>query len=124
MTETKRASWKDVTFAYTVGGGLSAVKQLDASPAVLRTAMKKLDENNATFDDLEAWCSEQGIRYKRKSRAPVDGETRRYSSQQIKPGHAPFLKIPLNVLGIEEAKVVTEVKFTSEAITVFRPASD
>jgi hypothetical protein len=123
MSEIKRASWKDVTFAYTVEEGLSSVQALNASPAVLRTAMQKLDENNVPFKDLEAWCREQGIHYRRRSRAPQAGETRKYSSQQIKEGHAPFLKIPLNVLGIEKSKVTTEVEFTSEKITIFRPTS-
>jgi hypothetical protein len=120
----KKPSWKDVCFEFATTG-LSGVAALNASRPVLREAMRQLQERGQDFSKLEDWCQEThgfGLN-NRGTRAPRAGERRAYRSQKMRERGSPFVKIPLNALGVADAGVSVEVVFSDDKIVIERPGA-
>lgn len=114
-------SYKDVQLAYLLEG-VDAVDRLwragNVSKATVRRAVKKLQEANEEVAALERWVVEQVGPIGRGRTAPQPGETRSYRAQQI-GGGGPFLRLPLDSLGVKKTDSV-RVLFEGERIIVTR----
>lgn len=108
MSTIKRASWKDVVLAIT-SSDVSAVAELNPSKAVLKKALKEMKARGQDTAPLEAWCREvHGINEGRVTRSPREGDSRTYKVQRQGYKSTAFLKIPVEILGLEvgdQAKV-------------------
>jgi len=117
----KRAlvSYKDIQIAYLVDGvaGVKALWEADsASKSTIRRAVKQLQETKEDTSELERWVAENIGAIGRGRSAPQQGETRTYKAQQINNG-GPFLRLPLDSLGVKKGAVV-RVKFDEDQIVV------
>lgn len=121
MTTTKQqlASFKDVQLAYLMEG-VSAVEALvrakRASPSTIRRALKKLQEAGSDVTALERWMAMNIGPIGRSRSAPAVGDLRSYKVQQVR-GTGPFLRLPLDCLGVEKGGVIW-VQFDGEKIVV------
>ena len=125
MTTKKKHSWKDVLLELSGPSGLAGVALLNASRPVLRKAMQQLkDRNDENYKKLEGWCFQtHGFKLDNyDARAPKDGETRSYKAQGNE-NETPFLKIPLDVLGIKKGEYGNVRFSTTEGITVLPKGS-
>lgn len=114
-------SYKDIQIAYLMEG-LDGVQQVwtdgNASKATIRRAVKLLQETSSNTAELERWVADNIGAIGRGRTAPKPGETRSYKAQQIKNG-GPFLRLPLDSLGVIKGKVV-RVRFEEDRIIVTR----
>ncbi len=112
-------SFKDVQISYLMEG-LPAIEKMYAnglaSKTTLRKALKKLQESGQDVKALEEWVIEQFGASVRGRSSPMAGETRTYRAQQV-TGSGPFLRLPLDVLGIQKGELV-RVKFGETEVTV------
>lgn len=112
-------SFKDVQIAYLMDG-VTGVERLvaggTASKSTVRRALVDLKEGGRDVQELEAWVANHIGAPGRGRSAPVIGETRAYKAQQVKTG-GPFLRLPLDVLGVEKGGLVT-VSFDDNKIVV------
>ena len=115
-------SYKDVQLAYLLDG-IGAVERLwrdgSVSKPTIRRAVKKLQESHEDVTELERWVAENIGPIGRGRAAPQAGETRTYKAQQIKSGGGPFLRLPLDPLGVARGKSV-RVSFERDRIVVTR----
>ena len=100
--------------------GIGAVDRRVAKENVQKaTVMRAVKELKETHPDqlpmFEAWAKE---RFPRGKKAPVAGESRNYKAQKVKDGN-PFLRLPLDVLGIGKGDIAT-VAFDGDVIKVTR----
>ena len=113
------ASFKDVQIQFLMDG-LDGVQDLyedgKASKATVRRALRELKASGRDTGRLERWVVERFGSTGRGRAAPIIGETRSYKAQQINTG-GPFLRLPLDVLGIEKGSSV-RVTFKEGQITV------
>lgn len=117
----KVISFKDVQIAYLLDGiaGIERLIKGRKSPvAVLKRALRELKAQGSDTRELESFIAEQFGSTGRGRAVPQVGEERRYKAQQIKSG-APFLRLPLNTLGIKKGKQV-RVRFEADRILVTR----
>ena len=119
---TKRrqsVSFKDVQIAYLMDG-ISAVDSLlaegRASRTTVRRALTTLKSAGREVKELEDWVIRHIGAPGRGRSAPIVGECRAYKAQQVKNG-GPFLRLPLDVLGVQKGSVVT-VTFDNGKIVV------
>jgi len=123
MTENnekrKIISFKDVQIAYLLDGleGIERLIEGRSNPSsVIKRALRELKSQGSDVEALEEYVSEHFGTSGRGRSVPQCGEERRYKAQQIKGG-APFLRLPLNTLGVRKGKVVL-VKFDGDRIVV------
>lgn len=122
--KTKRrtlASFKDVQLAYLMEGvpAVAALVRDDrASPTTVRRALKMLQESGSDVAALERWVATNIGPIGRSRSAPGVGEVRSYKVQQVK-GSGPFLRLPLDCLGVEKGGVIW-VQFEGERIIVLK----
>ena len=116
----KLHSFKDVQIAYLMHGpeGLEDLLKDGCSKTTLRRAYKEFVKAGREVGDFEQWLIQTIGSPGRGRSTPKVGETRSYKAQQIKQG-SPFLRLPLNSLGIRKGKVV-RVKFEDDKIVVSR----
>ena len=114
-------SFKDVQIAYLMNG-VSAIEGLikggRASKATVRRALRELGTSGRNVEPLERWVSDNLGGSGRGRSAPSPGETRAYKAQQVKTG-GPFLRLPLDVLGVKKAGTI-RVRFERDQIVVGR----
>lgn len=125
VKESKKAnkrpvsSFKDVQIAYLMGG-VDAVNDLlkgnKASKSTIRRALRDLQSSGKDVDAFERWVIENVGALGRGRSAPSSGEVRTYKAQQVKAG-GPFLRLPLDVLGIQKGGVI-RVRFDADQIVV------
>lgn len=112
-------SFKDVQIAYLMNG-VSAIEQLynsgRASKATVRRALRELAQSGRNVEALEQFVSDQLGGAGRGRAAPSPGESRTYKAQQVKNG-GPFLRLPLDVLGVKKGGSV-RVRFERDQIIV------
>jgi hypothetical protein len=87
-----------------------------ASKATIRRALRELEASGRNVEPLERWVTEHLGGSGRGRSAPSPGETRSYKAQQVKTG-GPFLRLPLDVLGVKKAGVI-RVRFERDQIIV------
>ena len=113
-------SYKDVQLEYLLHG-VPAVEKLwkagNVSKSTVRRAVKKLQESNEDVGKLERWVAENIGPIGRGRSAPQPGETRTYKAQQLAGGGGPFLRLPLDSLGVARGAVV-RAEFTEDKIIV------
>lgn len=116
----KRLSYKDVQIAY-LADGVSAVEKLlndeRTSRAAVRKALDALRQQGAaaaTLDDFVKSHLGQGGR--RGRTAPLIGTDRTYRAQKLETG-SPFVRLPLEALGVKKGGLVT-VRFERDRIIV------
>jgi hypothetical protein len=116
----KRLSYKDVQIAY-LADGVSAVEKLlnegRTSRAAVRKALDALRQQGAaaaTLDDFVKTHLGQGRRRGRS--APLAGTDRTYRAQKLETG-SPFVRLPLEALGVKKGGLVT-VRFERDRIIV------
>jgi hypothetical protein len=117
---SKRLSYKDVQIAY-LADGVSAVEKLlnegRTSRAAVRKALEALRQQGAaaaTLDDFVKSHLGQGGR--RGRTAPLIGTDRTYRAQKLETG-SPFVRLPLEALGVKKGGLVT-VRFERDRIIV------
>ena len=119
--ERNLVSFKDVQIAFLMEG-VNGVQKLvsdgKVSKPTIRRALRKFHEQGNTPVDFERWVAENVGPIGRGRSAPSVGETRSYKVQQIK-NTGPFLRLPLDSLGINKGGVV-RVKFEDGKIVVTR----
>ncbi len=115
----KRLSYKDLQIAY-LSDGVNAVEKLLKDGKVSRGAVRKaLDALRqqgaaaATLDDFVKTHIGQG---RRGRSAPLVGTDRTYRAQKLNTG-SPFLRLPLEALGVKKGGLVT-VRFERDRIVV------
>ena len=117
----KLVSYKDIQIAFLMNG-VDGVKQIwdsgNASKATVRRAVKLLQGTSSDTTELERWLADTVGAVGRGRTAPKAGETRSYKAQQIKNG-SPFLRLPLDSLGIEKGATV-RVRFDDDRIVITR----
>jgi hypothetical protein len=116
----KRLSYKDVQIAY-LADVVSAVEKLlnegRTSRAAVRKALEALRQQGAaaaTLDDFVKSHLGQGGR--RGRTAPLVGTDRTYRAQKLETG-SPFVRLPLEALGVKKGGLVT-VRFERDRIVV------
>lgn len=115
------ASFKDVQIRFLMDGtdGVAGLYENgDVSKATVRRALRELKASGRDTASLERWVVERFGSTGRGRAAPITGETRSYKAQQINTG-GPFLRLPLDVLGVEKGGAV-RVTFTEDHIVVSR----
>lgn len=114
-------SFKDVQIVYLMDG-VAAVEQLlksgQASRSTVRRALSELKASGKNVTELERWVAVNVGSSGRGRSTPSPGESRSYKAQQVKAG-GPFLRLPLDVLGVEKGGVV-RVHFGNGEIVVSR----
>ncbi|MDP2339432.1 MAG: hypothetical protein Q8O67_00630 [Deltaproteobacteria bacterium] len=115
----KRLSYKDIQIAY-LSDGVAAVERLlkdgKASRGAVRKALDALRQQGAaaaTLDDFVKTHIGQG---RRGRSAPLVGTDRTYRAQKLATG-SPFLRLPLEALGVKKGGLVT-VRFERDRIIV------
>lgn len=115
----KRLSYKDIQIAF-LSDGVSAVEKLlkdgRASRGAVRKALDALRQQGAaaaTLDDFVKTHIGQG---RRGRSAPLVGTDRTYRAQKLNTG-SPFLRLPLEALGVKKGGLVT-VRFERDRIVV------
>lgn len=114
-------SFKDVQISYLMEGvkGIDSMyKNGRASKATVRRALRELKTAGSNVDDLETWVLDRFGSTGRGRSAPSTGETRSYKAQQVKAG-GPFLRLPLDTLGVGKGSAV-RVRFDGDKIIVSR----
>lgn len=107
---------KDVQIAYLMKGA-SVLGDLEASRNVMLSALEELRASDAPVEEFEAWLNEQGLQRKSRGRTAASaGDRRVYSAQQIKTG-GPFLRLPVEALGVEKGGRV-HVAFDKDRLVV------
>lgn len=125
MTANKKRtliSFKDVQLAYLLEGVDAVERQWqtgNVSKTTLRRAVKKLQESNEDVGELERWVAEHIGPIGRGRSSPMPGETRSYKVQQLNKGGGPFLRLPLDSLGVKREGIV-RVHFDKDQIVVTR----
>lgn len=117
--KSNHASFKDVQIQFLMDGvnGVEGLYERGmASKATVRRALRELKASGRDTSGLERWVVERFGSTGRGRAAPIVGETRTYKAQQINTG-GPFLRLPLDVLGIEKGSTV-RVTFGDNSITV------
>lgn len=117
--KNNHASFKDVQIQFLMDGvnGVEGLYERGmASKATVRRALRELKASGRDTSGLERWVVERFGSTGRGRAAPIVGETRTYKAQQINTG-GPFLRLPLDVLGIEKGSTV-RVTFGDNSITV------
>lgn len=115
-------SYKDVQLAYLLDGVAAVERQWCAghvSKATIRRAVKKLQDSNEDVAELERWVAANIGPIGRGRAAPQPGETRSYKVQQLQNGGGPFLRLPIDSLGVKKEDVV-RVQFEKDQIIVTR----
>lgn len=115
----KVISFKDVQIAYLLDGvkGVERLLKDRKSPgSVLKRALQELKETGTNTKALEEFIGESFSAAGRGRAIPQVGEERRYKAQQVKSG-TPFLRLPLNTLGLKKGKAV-KVRFEAGQILV------
>jgi len=114
-------SFKDVQIAYLMEG----VTQVDsmfqngkASKTTVRRALRELKTAGRDVRELENWVIDHFGSTGRGRAAPSMGETRSYKAQQVRTG-GPFLRLPLDVLGVDKGNAI-RVRFDNNQIIVSR----
>ena len=115
----KRLSYKDIQIHY-LADGVSAVEKLlnegRASRAAIRKALDALRQQGAaaaTLDDFVKTHIGQG---RRGRTAPLVGTDRTYRAQKLATG-SPFVRLPLEAIGVKKGGLVT-VLFERDRIIV------
>ena len=115
----KRLSYKDIQIAY-LSDGVAAVERLlkdgKASRAAVRKALDALRQQGAaaaTLDDFVKTHIGQG---RRGRSAPLVVTDRTYRAQKLATG-SPFLRLPLEALGVKKGGLVT-VRFERDRVIV------
>ena len=115
----KRLSYKDIQIHY-LADGVSAVEKLlnegRASRAAIRKALDALRQQGAaaaTLDDFVKTNIGQG---RRGRTAPLVGTDRTYRAQKLATG-SPFVRLPLEAIGVKKGGLVT-VRFERDRIIV------
>ncbi len=116
----KRLSYKDVQIAY-LADGVSAVEKLlkdgRTSRAAVRKALEALRLQGAAAATLDDFVKSQlGSTGRRGRSAPLVGSDRTYRAQKLETG-SPFVRLPLDALGIKKGGLVT-VRFERDRIIV------
>jgi hypothetical protein len=113
-------SYKDVQIAY-LADGVSAVEKLlkdgRTSRAAVRKALEALRLQGAAAATLDDFVKSQlGSTGRRGRSAPLVGSDRTYRAQKLETG-SPFVRLPLDALGIKKGGLVT-VRFERDRIIV------
>lgn len=114
-----RLSYKDLQILFLTEGvtGVDRAYSADlASKTTIRRALRKLRDSGHTAEELEKWVLIRLGGTGRGRAAPVPGEKRNYKAQQIKTG-GPFLRLPLDVLGIKKGQTVL-AQFRDDCIVI------
>jgi hypothetical protein len=102
--------------------GVGAVKELfgdgKASATTVRRALKELSTAGRNVAPLQRWVDEAMTARARGRAAPEAGSERSYRVQRVGDG-APFLRLPVTVLGVGQRDEVT-VRFDRDKIIVTR----
>ncbi len=112
-------SYKDLMIA-VFSGGVAAIEALEGkySKSSLRRAIKELKAaNNPVVEDLENFFVSQGGTLGRGRGGPKIGDTRSYKVQQLKKGGGPFLRLPMDSLGVDKGAAV-KVAFDEDTIVI------
>jgi len=119
--KSEKVIYKDVEIAY-LAEGLNAVKTMiegGIKPAVVRRAADELSVKYPEKADMLRMFVENSYPSTVRGRLPpTAGEERDYKAQQVKTG-APFLRLPLDLLGIKKGQVAT-VSFNEDKIEVWK----
>lgn len=125
MTRTKKPkkpsnklSYKDVCLRFLVEG-TSALQDMqekkELSAGVARRALRHLSEEFPTrAGPFEGWLSENFPMKGRGRAEPAEGEVRVYKAQKIATG-GPFLRLPLNPLGVKKGDKI-RVRFEKDRV--------
>ena len=114
-------SFKDVQIAYLMSG-VGAIESLvnggRVSKPTVRRALRELEASGRNVEPLERWVAEHfgSVGAGRGRTPPGSGDTRTYKAQQVKTG-GPFLRLPLDVLGVKKAGSI-RVRFERDSIVV------
>lgn len=122
MTQ-KRITSKDLEIAFLINstnGVIELISDMDKKPGkkVFLQAIDSLEDKGLETNDLSAFVgglfpsNGKG----RGKQQPVDGEKRTYSVQVVK-NSAPFIRLPLSILGAVRGEEVT-VTFGAKSIKV------
>ncbi len=115
-------SYKDVQLAYLLEG-VSAVERQwqtgNVSKATIRRAVKRLQESDEDVAEFERWVAANIGPIGRGRSSPQPGETRSYKVQQLQNGGGPFLRLPIDSLGVKKEDIV-RVQFDKDQIVVTR----
>ncbi len=116
----KRLSYKDVQIAY-LADGVSAVEKLlkdgKTSRAAVRKALEALRQQGAAAATLDDFVKTHiGSSGRRGRSAPLVGSDRTYRAQKLETG-SPFVRLPLDALGVKKGGLVT-VRFERDRIIV------
>lgn len=116
-TATKEyISYRGVQVAF-LEGGADAVEKLKASKLTLRRAARTMTGKKG--DSLRKWVSEKFPRGVKGKAAPIVGETREYTVQQLKKTGG-FLRLPTDTLKGSKKGSKLKVKFGEDKILVER----
>jgi hypothetical protein len=118
-----RVTSKDLEIAFLIGnlGGISdLVKEAGKTPGkkVFNQALTSLDSKGLETAQLAEFIGElfPASGKGRGKQQPVAGEVRGYSVQRVK-NSAPFIRLPLSILGVSRGQEV-QVKFNGDHIVV------
>jgi hypothetical protein len=115
----KRLSYKDIQIA-DLADGVSAVERLmkegRASRAAVRRALDALRQQGAAAATLDDFVKSHIGQGRRGRSAPLVGTDRTYRAQKLTTG-SPFLRLPLEALGVKKGGLVT-VRFERDRIIV------
>jgi len=118
-----RITSKDLEIAFLIGqldGVNDLVKQAGKVPGkkVFNQALTSLDSKGLETAELAEFITElfPASGKGRGKQQPVNGETRFYSVQKVK-NSAPFIRLPLSIMGVERGQEVA-VTFNGNKIVV------
>jgi len=121
MTQ-KRITSKDLEIAFLIGSvdGVNDLVDMDKKPGkkVFTQAITALDSKGLETGQLAEYVSNlfPSSGKGRGKQQPIDGEKRTYSVQVVK-NSAPFIRLPLSILGAVRGEEVT-VTFGAKTIKV------
>ncbi len=120
---TVRITSKDLEIAFLIGdlaGINDLVKQAGKVPGkkVFNQALTSLDSKGLETAELAEFITDlfPSSGKGRGKQQPVNGETRFYSVQKVK-NSAPFIRLPLSIMGVERGQEVA-VTFNGNKIVV------
>ena len=115
----KRLSYKDIQISY-LADGIGAVEKLlnsgKVSRAAVRKALEALRQQGAAAATLDDFVKANLGEGRRGRTAPLVGTERTYRAQKLETG-SPFVRLPLDALGVKKGGVVT-VRFERDRIIV------
>lgn len=115
----KRLSYKDLQIAY-LSDGVNAVDKLmkegKVSKGAVRKALDALRQQGAAAANLDDFVKTHIGEGRRGRSAPLVGSDRTYRAQKLNTG-SPFLRLPLEALGVKKGGLVT-VRFERDRIVV------